>query len=92
VSGDLMALVVGTVLAVGALAYVLQPLFFDVGRHTTHTTHGTPRDAHRGLRETRKECYRCGLRPEPDAIFCSSCGAAITGDEQAPSAPEPPAG
>jgi len=28
----------------------------------------------REYRLTRRECPTCGLRPEPDAIYCSSCG------------------
>ena len=28
----------------------------------------------REYRLTRRECPTCGLRPEPDAIYCSTCG------------------
>ncbi len=28
----------------------------------------------RAYRATRRECPTCGLRPEPDAIYCSTCG------------------
>ena len=27
----------------------------------------------------RPSCPKCGVRPEPEARFCSNCGAAITG-------------
>lgn len=29
----------------------------------------------RAYRMTHRECPTCGLRPEPDAIYCSTCGA-----------------
>ena len=132
-SGDLIALVLGTVLAVGALAFVLYPLFFDSVRPVASQAAGPRVEeesairalreiefdratgklsdadyqslratyAERALRElrgpvadaappasleddiearvrayraARRECARCGLRPEPDAIYCSTCG------------------
>lgn len=131
------ALLLGTLLAVGALAFVLHPLFFDT-RHPAHrarrdegnsaesaivalreiefdratgklsesdyaelktqysaralaemraaggtTTPAPEVDAVearvRAYREARKECKRCGLRPEPDAAYCSSCGTYLDG-------------
>ena len=141
-SSDLLALVAGTVLAVGALAFVLHPLFFavrDRARHITppdranagdsaivalreiefdratgklsdsdygelRQTYGAralsdmraakqadttpaptpePTDAIearvRAYRMTHRECVTCGLRPEPDAIYCSACGSYLDG-------------
>jgi hypothetical protein len=126
------ALVLGTVLAVGALAFVLHPLFFDTRRSarrpgrdqqpsaesavvalreiefdratgklsesdyaelktqystralaemraaagTAASPEADPVEARvRAYRESRKECGNCGLRPEPDAVYCSTCGS-----------------
>jgi hypothetical protein len=133
-SADLVALVAGTVLAVGAVAFVLYPLFFgEVGdASAAHAAETMPEDSpilalreiefdratgklsdsdyaelkktygERALRElrasdiappaaaqasdpiearvrayrmTHRECPTCGLRPEPDAIYCSTCGS-----------------
>lgn len=131
-SSGAIALLIGSVLAVGALAFVLYPLFFevrDVARRAappeesgesaivalreiefdratgklsesdydelkaTYATRAiaemrasaapvaAPADADpvearvRAYRQARKECGTCGLRPEPDAIYCSTCGA-----------------
>lgn len=129
-SADAFALFLGTALAVGALAYVLYPLFFtsDVQRDDR------PRERPRGdtavaalreiefdratgklsdsdyselrrtyseqailelraadgatagqtdsieerihaYRRSHRECPDCGLRPETDAVYCSTCGA-----------------
>lgn len=128
------ALVVGTLLAVGALAFVLYPLFFDTrpsarasrvalndsgesaivalreiefdratGKlseadytelKSTYATRALaeirasrepapdvdPLEARvRAYREARKECAQCGLRPEPDAAYCSACGMYLDG-------------
>ncbi len=132
----MLPLIVGTLLAVAAVAYVLYPLLFSTGS-ATHRPIGLPRvapvadeDAIAALREiefdratgklsdsdyaelkTRytqraldamrargavaadaptedaveaavlairsrlRSCARCGPRPEPDAIYCSNCGA-----------------
>lgn len=138
-----IALAAGTLLAVGALAFVLYPLFFDtpVRRDAPRAaapaeesaigalreiefdratgklsdtdyaelrrTYGAmavrqlragpvggapavkaPADADdvearvRAYREARRDCRTCGLRPEPDAIYCSTCGAFL--DEKCP--------
>jgi hypothetical protein len=29
----------------------------------------------RAYRQARKDCRTCGLRPEPDAVYCSTCGS-----------------
>lgn len=36
----------------------------------------------RAYRDARPECRTCGLRPEADAIYCSTCGAFL--DEKCP--------
>lgn len=131
-NADLVALVAGSALAVGALAFVLYPLFFTSVERSPSAPHarattdesailalreiefdratgklsevdyaelkqkyaeralrelrsagGTrsvePRDPIearvRAYRMTHRECPTCGLRPEPDAIYCSTCGA-----------------
>lgn len=150
-SGDPLALAIGTVLAVGALAFVLFPLFFGSAEPPPAARAPVaPRDdegsALRALREiefdratgklsdadyaslratyagqalrelrghdaappaadevvgadddiearvlayraARRGCGRCGLRPEPDAIYCSSCGDYLGGVCPACSAP-----
>lgn len=130
-SPDLVALLAGTTLAVGAVAFVLYPLFFHTSeRPTRHggddaaaedsailalreiefdratgklseddytelrKTYGEralnelrastmaapvppldPIEARvRAYRMTHRECPTCGLRPEPDAVYCSTCG------------------
>ena len=147
-NGDLGALAAGTVLAVGALAFVLYPLFFDVRprrrsarQRVTHADDSAIRalreiefdkatgklsdadytelkreygakavrelrlagapsavtaeseptpmasvptadpieDRVRAYRAAHRECHTCGLRPESDAIFCSSCGVFLDG-------------
>lgn len=131
---EMTALALGTLLAVGALAYVLYPLFFETPDRVVQrpVVRGETESAIRVLREiefdratgklsdadyqalrsrysqealaelraadagsgappppalsidieervrayraARRECGSCGLRPEPDAIYCSSCG------------------
>jgi hypothetical protein len=147
-NGDLSALALGTVLAIGALGFVLYPLFFDVRprrrsarQAVTHNddsairalreiefdkatgklsdadytelkreygakavrelrsagessavalhSRSTPKasapsadpieDRVRAYRAAHRECRSCGLRPESDAIFCSSCGVFLDG-------------
>ena len=133
----IIALVIGTILAVGALAFVLYPIFFGVPRtiervepakqpregdtavvalreiefdratgklsdadyaelKTRYTREAIdamrreeaqksvavgerPSDdeleaAVRAYRANRAKCPTCGPRPEPDAVFCSTCG------------------
>jgi hypothetical protein len=145
-SAALVALVVGTLLAVGALAFVLYPLFFGV-QNPSASPHPGARDAAASLeqdvavaalreiefdRATGKlsdadyvqlkerymgdalavlrrsaaapsdapsaplddeielavrtyrlhhpDCVTCGPRPEPDAIYCSTCGRYLRGN------------
>ncbi|MDB4884539.1 MAG: hypothetical protein JWL95_3305 [Gemmatimonadetes bacterium] len=136
----MLALTVGTLLAVGVLAYVLYPLLFGMsvpmprrdGIAAGVTQRSGEHDAVVALREiefdretgklsdtdyaelkTRyteralaamrattadsvhvddvveaavlayrarlKSCARCGPRPEPDAVYCSSCGVYLAG-------------
>ena len=133
----MLALIVGTILAVGALAYVLFPLLADSVPEPRHrpllagdASAGAEHEAVVALREiefdratgklsdgdydelkTRyteralqalrsgasstaddaaeaavlayrsrlKRCVRCGPRPEPDAVYCSSCGHFLPG-------------
>lgn len=141
-SDEVVALAVGTMLAVGALAFVLYPLFFDTrpaetprplpaaserpaddsaivalreiefdratgklsdsdyaelrgeyaARALTELRSAAPVSAAaapladddiearvRAYREARPSCARCGLRPEPDALYCSTCGGYLSG-------------
>lgn len=131
-SAAVIALVLGTLLAVGALAFVLYPLFFGTStqrvrsvleasawsdnlavaalreiefdratgklsdtdyaqlktQYTREALAGMRRAssvapppaadsveaAIRAYRLDMPSCERCGPRPEPDAIFCSTCG------------------
>lgn len=42
----------------------------------------------RAVRARHRECVTCGVRPEPDAIYCSSCGRALhQGPASAPTTP-----
>jgi hypothetical protein len=127
------ALVIGTLLAVGALAFVLYPVFFGVARSDRRTVSAAPATretavaalreiefdretgklsetdyaelkarytqeaiyamrreqmvgasgaalddeieaAVRAYRREHASCPTCGPRPEPDAVFCSTCG------------------
>lgn len=78
------ALAIGTVLAVGALAVVLYPLFFPpaepeeaVGRPTVASGDDPVEAALRAFRAAHPECPRCGPRPERDAVYCSTCGQPV---------------
>ena len=111
----MIPLLIGTALALFALAFVLHPLFFPPARtyaqriiRETAVRRATPAvdalreiefdketgklsetdyDAlrvsytERALAELRQDsgavCAVCGPRPEPDALFCSQCGAAL---------------
>lgn len=142
-SRDVLALVLGTLLGVGAIAFVLYPLFFGVSDRVVRraarapasdsairalreiefdratgklsdsdyaelrktygaraleemrgaaapVTDADPIEARvRAYRETRRECASCGLRPEPDAVYCSSCGAYLERECPACHAPVP---
>lgn len=104
-------LIVGTLLAIGALCFVLWPLLVpSTARAASAPALTSPDYAVEALRElefdratgkisdgdygtlkesyTRKAltvmragdrivCERCGPRPEPDAVFCSNCGASL---------------
>ena len=150
-SAGVVALVVGTILAVAALAFVLYPLFFALSERAPRRE-SSPRAAddsailalreiefdratgklsepdyaelkkaysERALRELRTEpgqapamtepevapdldridalarryqlthraCPTCGVRPEPDAVYCSTCGTFL--DRTCPRCAEP---
>lgn len=134
-NAEAVSLALGTVLAVGALAFVLYPLFFDVPRRRPTTRRAepavndgairalreiefdratgklsdadyaelkrdygaqalramreavpaaaAPQDAVearlRAFRESHRECKTCGIRPETDAMYCSTCGSWLDG-------------
>jgi len=135
----MLALILGTLLAVGALAFVLHPLFFPVEERRRRMRVRREQDSaitalreiefdratgklsdsdyaelramygERALdeirartaappapsaavdpiearvlayRRSRRECSTCGLRPEPDAIYCSTCGSYL--EQQCP--------
>ena len=76
---EIIALVAGAVLSVAALAYVLQPLFFPQPPKPSPAAARPPADDAiearlRELRSRHVSCEQCGVRPEPDAVYCSSCG------------------
>jgi hypothetical protein len=82
-------LVVGTVLALGALAVVLYPLFYpsDEPLETGSPAVGARSDdlveaALRTFRASHPDCPRCGPRPESDATFCSDCGRPLAPPDQ----------
>ncbi len=59
------AMIAGIALALVALAYVLYPLIKAA----------PPAVRRAALRDPSVPgCSTCGARPEPDAVFCSSCG------------------
>lgn len=56
-------MIVGTAIALLAMAYVLYPLY--VGTNT------------RVAGDNAKMCASCGVPTEKDASFCSNCGAPL---------------
>ncbi len=75
-----MPLLVGTALAIGALAVVLYPLFFPPGESApvVPPAADSVETALRAFRAGRPECPDCGPRPEADALYCSNCGRPLT--------------
>ena len=87
------ALLVGVLLALGALGYVVMPLFRDRPADRAVPRSADPRPARevtdeeietavRSYRERRAagvSCAVCGPRPEPDAVYCSACGRRLAG-------------
>ena len=84
----MIALVIGTVLAVGALAFVLYPIFF--GAHRAKQAPSGAADqaaideeieaAVRAYREGEKKhdrCAACGTPVVRDAHFCANCGSRL---------------
>jgi hypothetical protein len=81
-SQDLVALVTGAVLAVVAVAYVLHPLFAPPAMESSRPPEPAVTDDAiearvRELRSRHVSCERCGVRPEPDAVYCSNCGRRV---------------
>jgi len=81
-------LLVGTALAIGALAVVLYPLFFPPGESAPPpSAPGAPvaddsvEAALMAFRAGRPECPDCGPRPEADSVYCSNCGRALSGGD-----------
>ena len=86
----MLALIVGTVLALAALAYVLWPVITAAeGRAAAASraapSPGTPEVGSedpveaeiRRARTQLRVCPVCGPRPEPAARYCSRCGRAL---------------
>ena len=82
-----LSFVAGLVVAVGALGYVLYPLFRrrPAEAEWAPVPSRSPRvvtdeeieaaiRSYRAARAGGPVCAVCGARPEPDALFCSSCG------------------
>ncbi|HYD51182.1 MAG TPA: hypothetical protein VEA99_01095 [Gemmatimonadaceae bacterium] len=65
----MIAIVLGALLALASLAWVLAPLRSRVPTES-------PAAALPSVDGPR--CARCGVRPEPDARYCSSCGAPLS--------------
>jgi hypothetical protein len=69
------ALILGTLLALVALAYVLAPLFADAAPAWNVSSVGGSSVQTPGTSAAEpKTCTTCGPRPESDALYCSSCG------------------
>jgi len=66
-------LAVGTVLALGALTFVLWPL---IG----HAQVDDADSARQRAGAAQRVCDQCGPRPEPDATYCSQCGRYLLAD------------
>lgn len=88
------ALIVGTLLALAALAYVLYPLFAGPsaaadprgpamapgeGAADSSLPDEAVEAAIRRARAGVPACLTCGPRPEPDAAYCSACGRYLAG-------------
>jgi len=81
------ALIVGSLLALGVLAYVLWPLLVRRTRHTAVSPadergsgseeNDPAEEAIRRARAQQRVCPDCGPRPEPAARYCSRCGKAV---------------
>jgi hypothetical protein len=83
----MLALIVGTLLALVALAYVLWPLISAAEDRGATATRGLAPSASsevavedpveaeiRRARTQLRVCPACGPRPEPAARYCSRCG------------------
>jgi hypothetical protein len=92
-----MALLVGALLALVALAYVFYPVVRPRRRVASSARPNGPgarsvsdEEIEAAVRSYRATvvagggCAACGARPEPDAIFCSNCGRRLTGEPPTP--------
>jgi hypothetical protein len=82
-----MTIAIGAILTACAVVFVLRPLFsgaYDRAPRDARAP-GVPERAGpltgedleaavRSFRATHADCANCGLRPEPDAAYCSNCG------------------
>ena len=84
----MIALVIGAVLAVGALAFVLFPIFFGTRRTkpaASATVDQTTIDeeieaavrAYRAGEKKHDRCAVCGTPVVRDAHFCANCGSRL---------------
>ena len=88
----MIELLVGAALALGAMAFVLHPLFArppatlrtgrsDAAAETSAEV--TDEEVEALIRAHRHHvavCVLCGPRPEPDAIYCSRCGGRVAAE------------
>ena len=87
----MIGLAIGVLLALAAVAYVVRPL---LATPAPPDEGGAEAAAEALIRRYRlapsspplPACARCGPRPEPDAAYCSSCGARLDGPSAGPAA------
>ena len=79
----MIGLTIGRVLALAAVAYIARPLLAAPKVPDEGTAEAVAEALVRRYRQRPdaavRSCPRCGPRPEPDALFCSSCGAKLRG-------------
>lgn len=79
----MIPLIVGTALALAALSFVLYPLLSGKTGKLSDSEYAALKASHtqREIDAMRSSggvvCESCGPRPEPDARFCSNCGARL---------------
>jgi hypothetical protein len=77
-------LVIGAVVSLVTLAWVLAPLIERRVANVAPATDAVPTRTMPEYGALPVVCARCGVRPERDAIYCSTCGAPVN----PPRAPE----
>jgi hypothetical protein len=73
----MMTLIVGALICLATLVWVLAPLFARGAvplRIDDEEWIGEVAAPYSG---SRAVCRQCGVRPEDDAVYCSTCGAAL---------------